>query len=272
LFQIIRHLRPKKIGLAAQWKAKLGTVRFVILKLFILLTSGIYAATIYTVGAQAQITRVDDDKFQQTFRKLKRNDSLQFELTEAPPLPETPSWLKALGEFIGAIFEFLGPILYVLFYVGLGAIVMGIIYLLATTLMAAHFARREKTEETTDTPLYQPEQAQARILLAEIDALAAKGEYGQAVHILLFRSIQDIDANRPNIIRRSLTSREIGQLSILTPQARSVFSNIASIVERSFFGGQDIGRSDFNTARAAYAELTDQSGQWAINGSQVQAA
>ena len=267
MFQIIRHLRPKKLDLVAKLKAKFDVVRFITFKLFILLASGIY-----TIKAYAQITRADDDKFQQTFRRLKRNDSLQFELTEAPPLPETPSWLKALGEFIGAIFEFLGPILYVLFYVGLGAIAMGIIYLLATTLMAARFARRDKTEETTDTPLYQPEQAQARILLAEIDALAAKGEYGQAVHILLFRSIQDIDANRPNIIRRSLTSREIGQLSILTPQARSVFSNIASIVERSFFGGQNIGRSDFDTARAAYAELTDQSGQWATNGTQVQAA
>ncbi|MEP1231223.1 MAG: hypothetical protein ABJG88_11145, partial [Litorimonas sp.] len=213
-----------------------------------------------------------DEVFAQAFRKLKRNDSLQFEFTQAPPPPKTPEWLKALGEFISVIFEFLGPLLYILFYVGLGALIMGAIYLIVTTIMAARIGSRGKAEDELPTPLYQPEHNQARVLLGEIDALAAQGKYAQAVHVLLFRSIQDIDANRPNVIRRSLTSREIGQLSILTADARTVFSSIAATVERSFFGGQDIGQTEFNAARSAYAQLTDQSGQWTPREQQEQAA
>jgi len=220
--------------------------------------------------AYAQNSSSNNSDFDTAFRKLKRNDSLQFDFTMAPPPPETPEWIKGLEKFfeplfkfIAAIFKVLAPLGTLIFWLGVGAIVMAILYLLVTTLMAANFQGKDKTDDSPATPLYQPEQAQARILLDEIDALAAQGKYAEAVHTLLFRSIQDIDANRPNVIRRSLTSREIGGLAILTEGARDVFSNIAAIVERSFFGGQDIGKADFDMARADYARLAGQSGQWA---------
>ena len=223
--------------------------------------------------AYAQNSSPSNSDFDAAFRELKRNDSLQFDFTTVPPPPkaaEMPEWLKAIAQFFEPIFKFIAEIFKVLaplgtliFWLGVGAIVMAILYLLVTTLMAANFQGKDKTDDSPAAPLYQPEQAQARILLDEIDALAAQGKYAEAVHTLLFRSIQDIDANRPNVIRRSLTSREIGGLAILTEGARDVFSNIAAIVERSFFGGQDIGKADFDMARADYARLAGQSGQWA---------
>ena len=220
--------------------------------------------------AYAQNSSSDKSDFDAAFRELKRNDSLQFDFTTAPPPPETPAWLKAIAQFFEPLFKFIGvifsmliPLVTIIFWVGIGAFVMAVLYLLVTTIMAANLQRGDKTDDSAAAPLYQPEQAQARILLDEIDALAAQGKYAEAVHTLLFRSIQDIDANRPNVIRRSLTSREIGGLAILTEGARDVFSNIAAIVERSFFGGQDIGKADFDMARADYARLAGQSGQWA---------
>jgi len=230
----------------------------------------LYGFCMLSSFALAQTSNMDAENFSSAFRKLKRNDSLQFDFTTAEPPAETPQWLKNLFEngffkALGGFFQFLGHTLTILFWVGVGMALMGFLYLIATTLMAARFNRSETLEADKPVPLYQPEQSQARILLAEIDALAAQGKYAEAVHTLLFRSIQDIDANRPNIIRRSLTSREIGELDILTAESRSVFSNIASIVERSFFGGQEIGQADFDVARAAYAELASQSGQWAAN-------
>jgi len=219
-----------------------------------------------------------EDKFTTAFREIKRNDSLQFDFTNAPPpppKPETPKWLQAIADFFGDIFGAFGgffdglsfvfiSIFYGIFWLGVGALVMVVLYLLATTIMAADLGSKNQKAEASPPPLYQPKKAQGRILLNEIDALAAQGKYAEAIHTLLFRSIQDIDANRPNVIRRSLTSREIGDLTILTPKARQVFSNIASIVERSFFGGQDIGEANFYTARAAYTELVSQVDQWAL--------
>ena len=119
-------------------------------------------------------------------------------------------------------------------------------------------APKEKEEEAPEVPLYQPAQAQARILLDEVDKLAAEGRYGEAVHTLLFRSIQDIDRNRPNVVRRSLTSREIGSLPVLTQEARTAFSTIAGVSELAHFGGVSVNKAGFETARTAYAELTGQ--------------
>jgi hypothetical protein len=207
---------------------------------------------------KAPINRVDDETLQASFRKLKRNDSLQFELPNAPPAPKTPGWLKALGEFLNSLFSLLAPLLKIVFWIGLGVLIAGALYLLTQTIYTAIQARKDRAVVKTPAvppPLYQPEHKQARILLDEIDALAAQGRYDEAVHTLLFRSIQDIDANRPNVIRRSLTSREIGQLPILTPQAQDAFGTIAQIVEHAYFGGHTIGQTEFDQARAAYASL-----------------
>lgn len=220
--------------------------------------------SLWAVSAAAQIYEtfdylpVREDQIETAFRRLRRNDSLQFELPEPPPAAETPGWLVAIGEFIAALFRFLAPILEVLFWLGLGALIFGALYLIAKTIYDARQAglgRKTKAASDAPPPLYQPEERQARILLEEIDALAAQGRFEEAVHTLLFRSIQDIDLNRPNVIRRSLTSREIGTLSILTEKAQGAFATIAQIVEQSFFGGQTLGRAEFDRAREAYSAL-----------------
>lgn len=209
----------------------------------------------------------DFDNFGAAFNELKRNDNIQFEFTTVPPPPETPRWLEVIGDFFNGIFSFIAaiielfsPLIHIIFWLGIGAFCMAVLYLIITTLLAARIGERAKKDTQEAPALYRPEQSQARVLLAEIDALAAQGKYAEAVHTLLFRSIQDIDLNRPNVIRRSLTSREIAELKILTAQSREVFSNIASVVERSFFGGQDIDKADFDTARAGYVNLTDPAG------------
>ncbi|WP_409433265.1 hypothetical protein ACJ3XI_01840 [Litorimonas sp. RW-G-Af-16] len=222
------------------------------------------AASVWTVSAiaVAQDTVInsaaDNYVFEDAFRTLKRNDSLQFELPDAPVVKPPPEWLRGVGDFFTFIFKILGPIFYGLFWIGIGLLIAGALYLLAQTIYSASKASRgrtKKAEPAAPPPLYQPETKRARILLEEIDALAAQGRYDEAVHTLLFRSIQDIDANRPNVIRRSLTSREIGELSILTPAAQTAFASIAQIVERSYFGGRKIGQAEFTSARAAYASL-----------------
>lgn len=220
-------------------------------------------------NANAQTATVDttndtpivqtDSNIERAYRAVKRNDAYQYELADAIPQRPASKFEKAIGRFFASIFSFFAPLLEIIFWLGLGALGLAALYLVGRAIYETRFVRHEeKADETPEIPLYQPAQAQARILLDEVDKLAAEGRYGEAVHTLLFRSIQDIDRNRPNIVRRSLTSREIGSLSVLTTKARTAFSTIAGVSELAHFGGVPVNESGFKIARTAYADLTGQ--------------
>ena len=203
-----------------------------------------------------------NDDIERAFRSIKRDEAYQFVL--ADPIPRRPpsAFEKAIGRFIDAIFSILGPLLRIVFWIGVGVLALGAAYLIGRAIYETRFAKIPTKEEVEPgIPLYQPAEAQARILLDEVDKLAAEGRYGEAVHTLLFRSIQDIDRNRPNVVRRSLTSREIGKLSVLTSKARTAFSTIAGVSELAHFGGVAVNKNGFETARLAYAELTGQTSE-----------
>ncbi len=233
------------------------------LSLFCLALAGAFtlmAATAQTSDVVETATpSLETSEIESAFRTVKRNENYQFELADAIVREQRPpsAFERAIGKFFEAIFSFLGPLLEIAFWLGLGALGLGALYLLGRAVYETRFSRPAKaTEDEPETPLYQPAQAQARVLLDEVDRLAAEGRYGEAVHTLLFRSIQDIDRNRPNVVRRSLTSREIGSLSVLTSEARTAFSTIAGVSELAHFGGVAVNKAGFETARNAYAELT----------------
>jgi uncharacterized protein DUF4129 len=102
---------------------------------------------------------------------------------------------------------------------------------------------------------WAPEAAPARAWLNEADALAGQGLYAEAVHHLLFRSVEDIAKRRPRVVRPALTSRELAAAEAVPPAARDLFARIARLVERSLFGGRAVGEGDWSAARAAYADL-----------------
>lgn len=195
-----------------------------------------------------------EEQFDTAFRKLKSQDHLQFELAGAPEQP-TFEWLEKLLASIGKILKALSPFLIFFFWGFVILLVALLLYVIVTSIGGFHAARRKAREEDEEAYTYRPTQAQALILLQEVDALAAKGLYAEAVHQLLFRSIQDIGTAKPNMIRRSYTSREIADISSLAPDTRHAFALIAAEVERSYFGGQNLDKPAFEKCRAAYAEL-----------------
>lgn len=198
-------------------------------------------------------------EIERAYRAVKRNEAYQYDLAEPIPRKPTSPFARAIGRFLAAIARIIFPILTMAFYIGIGALAVGALYLIGRAIYETRYAKPAvKTAEEPEVPLYQPAEAQARILLDEVDKLAAEGRYGEAVHTLLFRSIQDIDRNRPNVVRRSLTAREIGSLSVLTTQARRAFSTIAGVSELAHFGGVLVNKAGFETARNAYADLTGQ--------------
>ncbi len=211
--------------------------------------------TVSESEAVSDIRAIDPDNFDAAFRQLKAQDQLQFELAEAPPPPKM-DWLERLLEPFFALIRALAPLFKVLFWVFVIGGVALILYILGRALWNFRTARlgREKEAEE-DAYLYRPSEAQARILLKAVDALAAEGRYAEAVHQLLFRSVQDIGIARPNMIRRSYTSREIATLKELTTQTREAFSLIAAEVEKSHFGGRSLDEAAFLKCRKAYAQF-----------------
>ena len=204
---------------------------------------------------QGERTSVSEAEFERAFRRLKSKDQLQFELADAPPEPEMEGLKKILEPF----FKFLGalmPIFKILFW---GFLIFGaglIIYIIGMALWNFRQARRNREEEDNQSsPLYRPSGERARILLEAVDELADRGLYAEAVHQLLFRSVQDLTIARPNMIRRSYTSREISVLNELAPETRKAFSFIAAEVERSHFGGRQLDKPAFLRCREAYAQL-----------------
>ena len=115
--------------------------------------------------------------------------------------------------------------------------------------------RRLIAVDVEEEETWAPEAAPARAWLREADALAAEGRYAEAVHHLLFRSIEDIGRRRPRLVRPALTSRELAAAEALPPPARSLFARIAGLVEHSLFGGRPVEAGDWTAARAAYADL-----------------
>lgn len=197
-------------------------------------------------------TPVDGDAFARAHARLRADASLQFDLPVEKPTPP-PAWLDAVIAF----FRDYGWLIKPTFYAMLIALGLWLLWKLAVPLYR-RWSEREGPSRLE--PEWRPEASAARKLLEEADALARDGRYGEAAHLLLFRSIEDIDARRPDLLRPALTSREIVSAD-LPHAAKGAFGTIAALVERSLFAARPPDASGWTQARGAYAELAGE-GSW----------
>jgi hypothetical protein len=186
--------------------------------------------------------------------RLLHDRALQFDFTRDPNFkpPNEPEWLKAIGRFLAALFTALQPVLMVVFWVGVGLAVALVIFLIVRELSGVSFQKRRRARARATPADWRPEAWKARALLEDADRLAAAGDYDQAVHIILYRSIEDIDGRRPRLVRPALTARDIAAHQGVPDAARVAFSLIARVVEASFFGGRPVDREGFAECRRAY--------------------
>lgn len=179
--------------------------------------------------------------------ELLTHRDLQFDFPKFVPL-KTPDWLLNFVKFLTSF----GPYPKYLFWAVLFA---GSAVLLA--LIVREIIRRYRlSEKIANVPTvgsdWRPAPRAARLLLQDADALAAQGRFTEAVHLLLLRSIQDIDERTLNLLRPALTSREIGALDQMPRAARPAFAHMAEVVERALFGRKNADESDFVRCREAY--------------------
>lgn len=207
-----------------------------------------------TAPAQA-----NDEAVLAAHRKLVQDPSLQFDLVrpvDQPP-PEPPTWLQGVGEVLSA----LAPLLTWVFWGGVALIVAFIIFFLVREVMRVRFGFKPKALRKTDPePEWRPTAQAARTLLADADELAARGLYAEAAHLLLLRSIDDLDSRRPQTVRPAQTARDISSLSALPEAARPAFGKIARVVELSLFGGSEVDAAAFADCRRAYEDFALPSG------------
>lgn len=205
------------------------------------------------VTAGPDISAPPRDGFDAAFDQVRRDGDIQFSPSFFQQ-PDPPEWLGDVGRWIA---DLLSPLVKALAYVWpvlsqllLGALAIGIAALLWVILAPYVADWRERRAQAV--PDWMPDQAQARQLLEEADALAAQGRFDEAAHLLLYRSIEDIAAKRPGLLQPSTTSREISAFEALSAKARSAFGVIAGHVEASFFARRALDRSAWEVSREAY--------------------
>lgn len=192
--------------------------------------------------------KASDDAVVQAHQRLAQDASFQFDRSMFAQ-PEVPGWLRWFGDLL----KHIAPYMKYVFWAGLVVVGLLILYAIAREALRLRkpVARPQGPRLTADPP-WRPDAGQARDLLAAADQLAAEGRYLEAAHLLLLRSVQDIQKHRPSALRVSLTAREIAVSPALPEAARPAFAGIARVVERGLFGGRPVDGDDFVACRSAY--------------------
>lgn len=188
-----------------------------------------------------------DAKLVAAHRAFLSEPGLQREFAQAPQPPKPPLWLAKLADVLSAA----APVIKIVFWGGVAVGVALLLWVIVRDLPFAAPLRRRRRGKAPATE-WRPEAEAARALLGDADRLAEEGRFDEAIHLILFRSIDDIAVRRPGAAPRALTSREIVEAAPLSDRGRDAFRLIVDAVERSFFGGQATGRGDFDRCRGEY--------------------
>jgi hypothetical protein len=180
--------------------------------------------------------------------RLLRDSDLQFDRTGFTA-PDIPRWFHWIGDAL----QWIAPALKYVFWGGLILIGGLILFAVGREFLKLRGPRARTTKAPTPIdPEWRPDAAAARDLLASADSLAAEGRFAEAAHLLLLRSVEDIQKRQPKALRVSLTTREIATLKAIPEGARPAFVRIGHVVERSLFGSAAVGAADFADCRQAY--------------------
>lgn len=210
--------------------------------------------------AQDADSTPDRERVERLVETHTANDQLQTERPEWTPEPverrqrNRNPILEAIGDFFAWLFGNLSWLFQGLLIAAIAGAVLYALWYMFGDVAAMRFQRRKRAEapDVSDITGQHPDPKRAASLLEEADKLAAEGRFAEAVHLLLFRSIEDLRERRTGGVPQSLTAREISTLSDLTQRTREALAPIIRIVENSFFGGRPVDREGWKRARSSY--------------------
>ena len=209
-----------------------------------------------TTGKGNHALPAQGEDFAQAWRDMRADHAIQYAEVAMPEQAPPPDWWVRFMEWladvmspVAAFFVAIWPVLYWVLIVGGIALLA---YLILRTFGPDLLARRSRPEETEE---WVPDQQEALALLEEADRLAAAGQYDEATHLLLKRSVGQIAHARPDLVEPSSTARELSAEPRLPEGARTAFAVIAGRVERSLFALSALSATDWQAARDAYADF-----------------
>lgn len=203
---------------------------------------------------------LDPELVDPAFSQTVAGGEIQTAFPPPPPPPAPPpEWLTSLFDAIGRFFDWSTPAAKPLMWIAVAVVALFLLYHFVPAFarrVDEWCFRRRRADADGEDMAAAAEAGAARALLAEADALAAAGRFAEAVHLLLYRSVEDIEGRRPGLVKPAMTSRDLAAARDLPPVARGAFSRIARAVEISLFGGRAIDAGAWDECRAAYADLT----------------
>lgn len=160
--------------------------------------------------------------------------------------PATPRRRGELaGQREGRPFGTFGSIAQMLLWVLMAAVVILCVFWLGREL--GNFDGEAKLADTDDDAA-DPRAPDRRVVerpLGDAEELARRGLFGEAIHVLLLRTLQELARRLPERLPPSLTSREILARVRIPDDARSALAGLVGAVEVSHFGNLEPGEADF---------------------------
>ncbi|WP_340587373.1 hypothetical protein [Erythrobacter alti] len=209
-----------------------------------------------TTGKGNDALPARSENFAQAWQDMRADETIQYTEVAMPEEAPPPDWLVQFMEWladvlapVGRFFVYIWP---VLSWVLIGLAVALLAYLIWRTVGPDLQAKRSRPEPVDD---WAPNQHEALALLEEADRLAAAGQFDEATHLLLKRSVGQIAQARPDLVEPSSTARELSAEPRIPEGARTAFSVIAGRVERSLFALTTLSSDDWQAARDAYADF-----------------
>ena len=96
-----------------------------------------------------------------------------------------------------------------------------------------------------------PDRAVVERPLGDADQLAGQGRFGEAIHVLLLRTFEELARRQPQRLPPALTSREILARIPMPDDARAALGGLVGAVEVSHFGGAEPVAGDFQILSGA---------------------
>jgi len=146
----------------------------------------------------------------------------------------------------GVLSTIASALMYVLIGVGLVLLVLFVVWELGG------YKPDESVEEETEGDDDAVDVAVVQKPLGDAEALAGHGRFGEAIHVLLLRTLEK-HARRVTVrLPRSLTSREILARVAVPEDARQALADLVTAAEVSHFGDHDPDEADYRTCREQF--------------------
>lgn len=166
-----------------------------------------------------------------------------------------------LDSGVRALFGVLGPLVYALAWIALAVSVVLVVYFLARQTWSS----RGRSARSAPPPSPVPPEAEsptgpagdALLTWEEIEALAARGAFGDAVHRLFLLVLEQLRSRGRLALSSAVTGREAVHRARVPETSRQDLADLVSAVERFHFGDLELTRDDWERSREIRRRLLE---------------